>query len=492
MATVETPTPPPATYGLPDTEVRPEPASDNPLLRIWEDIRSERSARVPFPPGATDFDFARTRRFAHDPLSILLPLYEEYGPVFSVRLLHARVVFMLGPQANQFVTVTHPHNFHWREGSFGDLIPLLGDGLLTIDGGYHDRQRRVMMPAFHREQIEAATATMAAEAEAAIGALEPGRVVDVYHWMRNLAMRIAMRALLGLDPDDGGHGAEAAHHFERALSFYGTEFQARILRGPGSPWRKLTRSRAVLDRIVYAEIAARRRSPDAGRRDILSLLLEARDEDGSGLSDEEIRDQVMTLMFAGHDTSTSTLAFLVYELARNPDVLARVQAEQDEVLGGSLPTPAQLHGGLPYLDMVLDETLRLYPPAWIGPRRAVRDFEFAGASVPAGAHVNYCSWASHRIPEVFPEPEEFIPERFTRERKAALPRGAYVPFGAGSRICIGKRFGQTEVKLVATMLLQCLRLERLPGRTMTIRQMPTLSPDGGLPMRVRERELPAP
>ncbi len=117
---------------------------------------------------------------------------------------------MLGPEANQFVTVTHPENFHWREGSFGDLIPLLGDGLLTIDGGYHDRQRRVMMPAFHREQIEAAVAAMGAEASAAIETLRPGEIVDVYEWMRRLAMRIAMRALLGLDPDDDGHGAEAA------------------------------------------------------------------------------------------------------------------------------------------------------------------------------------------------------------------------------------------------------------------------------------------
>jgi cytochrome P450 len=142
---------------------------------------------------------------------------------------------------------------------------------------------------------------------------------------------------------------------------------------------------------------------------------------------------------------------------------------------------------MPYLDMVLDEVLRLYPPAWIGPRRAVRDFEFGGHRVARGAYVNYCSWASHRLPEVFPEPEAFIPERFTRERKAALPRGAYVPFGGGSRICIGKRFGQTEVKLVATKLLQRLRMEALPGRTVTIRQMPTLSPRGGLLMRARPR-----
>jgi cytochrome P450 len=189
-------------------------------------------------------------------------------------------------------------------------------------------------------------------------------------------------------------------------------------------------------------------------------------------------------MFAGHDTSTSTVTFALHELARHPDVLARLCEEQDRVLGGSPPSAEQLEREMPYLEMVIDEVLRLYPPAWIGPRRAVRDFEFGGYSVPRGAYVNYTSWASHRLPEVFPEPEAFIPERFTRERKAALPRGAYVPFGGGSRICIGKRFGQTEVKLVATMLLQRLRLDALPGRTMTIRQMPTLSPRGGLRMRV--------
>jgi cytochrome P450 len=196
----------------------------------------------------------------------------------------------------------------------------------------------------------------------------------------------------------------------------------------------------------------------------------------------------MTLMFAGHDTSTSTLTFMMHELARHPEAVERLQAEQDEVLGGEVPDIDRLEREMPYLEMVMDEVLRLYPPAWIGPRRAVRDFEFGGHRVRRGAYVNYCSWASHRIPEVFPDPEAFIPERFTRERKAALPRGAYVPFGGGRRICIGKRFGQTEVKLVATMLLQRLRLEAQPGRTMTVRQMPTLSPKGGLRMRVLGRD----
>ena len=177
-------------------------------------------------PGPRDFSWTRTHQIAHDPLPILLGAYEEHGPIFSMRLLHTQVVFMLGPEANHFVTVGHPENFHWRESSFGDLIPLLGDGLLTVDDEFHDRARAIMMPAFHREQIAAATAAMAVEAEAAIAALRPGEVVDVYAWMRNLAMRIAMRALLGLDPDEAGKGAAAAEHFERALGYYGIDYGA--------------------------------------------------------------------------------------------------------------------------------------------------------------------------------------------------------------------------------------------------------------------------
>jgi cytochrome P450 len=358
---------------------------------------------------------------------------------------------------------------------------------LTIDDDYHDRARAIMMPAFHRRQLTASVEAMAAEAETAIDVLRPGSVVDLYDWMRNLAMRIAMRALLGLDPDESGKGAAAAEHFERALGFYGIDYPLRLLRGPGSPWRKLVASRQVLDEIVFGEIERRRAAPDDERQDILSLLLGARGEAGEAFTDREVRDQVMTLMFAGHDTSTSTLSFMMHELARHPDVVARLCEEQDRVLGGEPPTVDALEKEMPYLEMVLDEVLRLYPPAWIGPRRAVREFEFGGYGVPRGAYVNYCSWASHRIPEVFPDPEAFIPERFAPERKAALPRGAYVPFGAGQRICIGKRFGQTEVKLVATMLLQRLRLDALPGRTVTVRQMPTLSPKGGLQMRVLPR-----
>jgi cytochrome P450 len=303
-----------------------------------------------------------------------------------------------------------------------------------------------------------------------------------------------MRALFGLDPDEQGKGAQAALDFERALSFYGTDFAVRLMRGPHTPWSRMQTARKALDRVIYAEIERRRRQPDSDRTDVLSMLIEATDaQDGSGLDDREVRDQVMTLLFAGHDTSTSTISFMVYELARHPSALAKLLDEQDRVLGDRLPTAAELLSGeaLPELEMVLDETLRLYPAAWVGPRRAVETFEFGGHEVPAGAYVNYSSWASHRLPDVWPAPEAFVPERFAPAAKARLPKGAYIPFGGGSRTCIGMRFGQLEIKTIVTLLLQRYRLELVPGRTMTVRQMPTLSPREPLLMTVRERGVPA-
>jgi cytochrome P450 len=469
---------------------RPAPLDQSGLRRIARDVRDEWRTREPFPPGPVDFDVTRTLRMVRDPLPILLGCHERYGPVFSTRILHVRQIWALGPEANHQILVSDASNFLWREGGFGDLIPLLGDGLLTIDGGYHRRARRIMLPAFHRERIAASAATMVAEAEAALAGWRPGDVVDVYHWARNLAMRIAMRALLGLDPNDGDTGARAAVEFERALSYYGADFALRFLRGPGTPWSRMMKSRAALDEIVYAEIRRRRAAADGDAGDVLGMLLAATDEDGSALSDREVRDQAITLLFAGHDTTTSTVTFLLYELARNPHELAVLYGEQDELLpGGAAPRLEQLAGGLPRLEMALDETLRLYPPAWIGPRRSVESCEIAGVSVPANSYVNYCSWASHRLPEVFSDPEAFVSERFAPERKAALPKGAYVPFGGGSRTCIGMRFGQMEIRAIATLLLQRFRLELQPGRTMTVRQMPTLSPRGGLEMVVRERGL---
>jgi cytochrome P450 len=460
----------------------------NPFVVLWGDLRDERAATVPFPPGETRFSMARTRRFADEPLPVLLEAYDRFGPVFTLRIFHGNTVFMLGPAANHYVTVSHASNFTWREGHFRDLIGLMGDGLLTIDGDFHRRSRRAMLPAFHHEHLMASVEAMVDEISRALEQLTPGEQVDLYFWTRRLAMRVAMRALFGLDPDgERARSIDAATLFEQALSYYSSEYFLRIFRGPFTPWARLQQTARKLDRLIYSEISHRRATGERGL-DILSLLLDAHDEDGNTLSDLQVRDEVMTLLFAGHDTTTSTVSFMFYELARHPQIVARLQAEQDSKLRDGRPTPEQLVSGeLSELEMVLEETLRKYPPAWVGPRRSLEPFEFEGHTVPARAFVNYSSWASHHLPDVFPQPEEFKPERFTPEARAALPKGAYVPFGGGSRTCIGMRFGQLEVRAIATLILSRFELSLPDGFRMEIRQMPTISPKHGLPMRVAPR-----
>jgi cytochrome P450 len=466
----------------------PPPRPFNPFAVMVDDVRKDRANRVPYPPGETDFSMARTRRFARDPLGLLLECYERHGEVFTIRVLHGNVVFMLGPRANHYMTVSHASNFTWRESHFRDLIGLLGDGLLTIDGEFHRRSRQIMLPAFHRERIAESIAVMVEETERALEELVPGRSVDLYTWTRRLTMRTAMRALFGLDPDgELARGTDAAGLFERALSFYATAYTTRFLRGPLTPWARLRSAAKALDGVIYAEIARRRATGERGE-DVLSMLLDARGEDGSTLGDRQVRDEVMTLLFAGHDTTTSTVAFMFYELARHPQHAARVVAEQRERLRGGRPTAEQLMGGdLPELEATLEETLRMYPPAWIGPRRSVEPFEFEGTEVPGSAYVNYCSWASHHLPDVFPNPERFDPGRFSPQARGAIPKGAYIPFGGGSRTCIGMRFGQLQVRTIATLILGRFALELPQDFTLAIRQMPTISPREGLPVVVRER-----
>jgi cytochrome P450 len=431
----------------------PPPVSFNPLRRVALELAAERRAGG-MPPGATTPSLARTRAMIRDPLGMLLDLYERYGPVFSLRVLHANNVFVLGPEANHFVLVSGADRFVWRDGGFGDLIPLLGDGLLTVDGDFHKRSRRIMLPAFHRERIAGYRDAMAEEAGAAVEGWRDGEVVDVYRWARRLALRIAMRTLFGFDPDVRTGPLDPAHEFERALSFYGEDYFLQVLRGPRTPYARLVDAREKLDALVYAEIAERRRTGRRGE-DVLSLLLETE------LGDRHIRDEVMTLLFAGHDTTTATISFLFWELAGRPD--------WDD------------------MDTALEETLRLYPPAWIGPRRAVAAFELHGHRVAAGIPVNYCSWASHRLPDVWDEPHAFRPERFLPGEREKIPRGAYVPFGGGSRICLGMRFGQLEIGVIAAAIRERFTLERLPGHRLEVRHTPTLGPREGLPMQVRTR-----
>lgn len=469
------------------------PAAEPPLgvAKAIAEVRSELRARPRLPPGETHFSLRRTHEFQRRTLPMLLRYYERFGPIFTFRSLHRPVVAMIGPEANYFVTVAGAEKFSWRHGMFGEqLTPLIGNGLITTDWEYHDRARRSMMPAFHRRRMDAAVKVMNDEVQRALRTWRAGTTVDVYGWARELAMAVAMRALVGLDPHDERTGREATILFESALRYYDAEIWTTLLRGPGTPWARMQAARRRLDRIIFAEVE-RRRATGEGGEDVLSMLLEARDQSGERFTAQELRDQLMHLLFGGHDTSSSTMSFLLYELARNPGVRDRIVAELDAVLGGSPPTAAQLLESLPLLSQAVDETLRLYPPVWFGPRRAVARFNFGGYEVPAGTHVIHSAWVSHRLPEVFPDPEAFIPERFSPEAKAALPPGAYIPFGAGRRVCIGKRFGQLVVKAVAVAVLQRMRCELQPGYELHLEKVPTLSPGGGLPMTLKPRQQPS-
>jgi cytochrome P450 len=295
-------------------------------------------------------------------------------------------------------------------------------------------------------------------------------VIDLYSWTKDVALRVAMRALFGLDPDRARAGDfDAAREFEAGLSFHARSVAAQIARGPGSPYARVALARRRLDELLFGEIDRRRAGEGLGE-DLLSLLIEARDEDGDPLPREQIRDEVITLLFAGHDTTSSSVAFLFHELARDPQI-----AQYPDIT----------------MQMLIDETLRMYPPAYIGPRRSIDAFEFQGVPAPARAHVQYCSWASHHLPDVWPDPNRFDPHRFTAERKAALEKGAYVPFGGGSRTCVGMRFGEAEIAVIARTILERARLQPVPGYELSIRHAPTISPRGGLPMTVR-RSAPAP
>jgi cytochrome P450 len=429
-----------------------------------EDYRIERAITVPFPPGDTRFSMARTRAFTRDPLTLLLGAYDRYGPVFTQRVFHQNIVFVLGPEANHHLLVSNAANYEWRTGHYGDLMPLLGDGMLAIDGAFHRLSRKAMLPMFHRERIAQAMVLMNEEVDAALDGWHDGQRLDLYHWTRELALRIAMRALFGLDPDRTRDQIDAAREFENALAFWSKEYIFQVLRGPGSPWRRMRTAAKRLDTVIYAEIDRRRAAGVLGD-DLLGLLLATtQDEDGELLlTDRNIRDEVMTLLFAGHDTTTSTVAFLFYELSRHAHL---VEAEDFE------------------LSTALDETLRLYPPAWIGPRRTIDQATIAGVTIPARVPVEYSSWVSHHLPDVWDDAFAFKPERFAGPNRDRIPKGAYVPFGGGSRTCIGMRFGQAEIHVIASKILSRFRLELEPGYTLRVRQMPTIGPRDGLPVTV--------
>jgi cytochrome P450 len=456
--------------------------------RIADDVRRERRVRrrAALPPGSAAPSWSHTRRIISDPLGLLLEHERRFGPVFTLRLLHEPVVWAIGAEVNHQILVSDFDAFQWREGRFADLWPLLGDGLLNVDGPYHRDFRRLLLPAFHRESVAAVAHTMIARASSAVDGLVEGEVIELYRWVREVALGIALEALLGIDASDE-RARVLAGAFEASLAIHGEPVLLQLLPAPRTPLARAIAARETVNRVVRAEIEERRRAGDAGRG-VLGLLMSATDDRGEPLRTSAIRDQAITLLFAGHDTTTTTFTFLAHELGRTPGARAEVEEEIDRVVGHRPLTAADLDGqALPVLERSLKETLRCYPAAWVGPRRTTRDVTLGGVHVPAEMGVHYSSWATHHLPQLYPDPFRFDPDRFLPEREAALPRGAYVPFGGGSRMCLGKRFGEWELRALAAVLFGRLRLESLSTADPQVATTPTLGPRGGLRFVVRAR-----
>jgi cytochrome P450 len=466
----------------------PEPMEVRLMARIADDMRRERRIRrrARLPPGAMAPSWTNTRRIIEDPLGLLLEHEERFGPVFTMRLLHEPIVWAIGAEVNHQILVSEFDAFGWREGRFADLWPLLGDGLLNIDGEYHRAFRRLLLPAFHREYIEAVAHTMIARAQRAADALHEGQTIEIYHWVRELALGIALEALLGMEAS-ATRARTLAGAFEASLAIHGEPVLLQLLPLPRTPLARAIAARTTVDRVMRAEIDERRRRGEPGAG-VLGLLLRATDDTGTPLDAGAVRDQAITLLFAGHDTTTTTFTFLAHELGRSPGARAAVQDELDGTLGGRPPTAGECDGqALPVLERSLKETLRRYPPAWVGPRRSTRDVTLAGVAVPAEVAVQYSSWVTHHLPRLYPDPFRFDPDRFLPEREAALPRGAYVPFGGGSRMCLGKRFGEYELRALAAVMFSRFVLEPVSDAEPRIATTPTLGPRGGLRFVVRAR-----
>lgn len=467
---------------------RPEPMQIGLLARVAGDVRRERRIRrrAKLPPGSTAPSWSHTSRIIADPLGLMLDHERRFGSVFTIRLLHEPIVWAVGAEVNHQILVSDFDAFQWREGRFADLWPLLGDGLLNTDGAYHRDFRMLLLPAFHRDYIAAVAQTMIEEVLASAETLREGQVVEIYRWVRELALRIALRGLLGMQATERPAQTLAAA-FEASLAIHGEPVLIQMLPGPRTPLARAIAAARTLDLAMRAEIDERRRRGDAGRG-VLGLLLSATDDEGAPLSTSAVKDQAITLLFAGHDTTTTTFTFLAHELGRNPHAREAVEQELDRVLGARNPTAADLDGqALPVLERSLKETLRRYPPAWVGPRRTTRDVTLDGVQIPAEIGVHYSSWATHHLPHLYPDPFRFDPDRFLPPREATLPRGAYVPFGGGSRMCLGKRFGEYELRALGSVLFSRARLEPLSAQEPRIVTTPTLGPKGGLRFVVRAR-----
>ncbi|MCS7081224.1 MAG: cytochrome P450 [Chloracidobacterium sp.] len=427
-----------------------------------------------------------------DLLNFYARMFRELGDIIRFRGLPGMYWHLvLHPSYVEHVLLRNQHNYRKGKVFDGPIGLITGNGLLTSDGDFWRRQRKLMQPAFHRQALVGFAATMVGETEKFLPRWDAraaeGRPFDIAQDMAALTLSIA-----GLTLFSTPVGAEAdafGRNLRLAFNFVGFKMRPTLpvpLWVPTPANLRFKAARRRLDAVVYRIIETRRKTLNPPP-DLLAMLMAARDEEtGAAMSNLQLRDEVITLLLAGHETTAITLTWAVYVLTQEPVVAERLYDEVSSVLRGASPTADDLKR-LPYTRMVIEETMRLYPPAWGLPREAINDDEIGGYHIPGRTLVALNQFLTHRHPDFWDEPERFDPERFTPERAAARPMFAYFPFGGGQRVCIGGQFALMEATLVLAMLAQRYRVRLAPGHPIEFDTMFTLRPKYGVQVILERR-----
>jgi cytochrome P450 len=442
------------------------------------------------PPGPKrHFLLGHLPEYGKDPLAFLTKSAREYGDIVELRFPPSTRVYLLS-HPDYIEEVLAADNSHFVRHKGMRLRPtqrLLGNGLLTSEGHLSRSQRRLVLPAFHREQIVAYSNVMTAYTDQMLESWRAGQIRNVHQDMMRLTLEIVAKILFDADVTKPTGDIAA-----RALSVLKDEFTAQrnsmrslsaILALPLT--RHARTAVRQLDGIISGIIRHRQRKIE-NTGDLLSLLLAARDEKGQPLTDQQLRDEAMTFFFAGHEATGLGLTWAWYLLAKDPEAEAKLRAELRAVLGRRSPDAADLPR-LHYTTTVVKEALRLYPPAWAIGREALRDCVVGGYHVPAGTQLIMSQWITHRDPRYFDDPEKFHPDRWDGDLMKRLPKYAYFPYGGGARVCIGKAFAEMEMVLLLATIAQRFRLTLVSGHQVTLLPTFALVPKNGIMMVLTER-----
>ncbi|MCB9418628.1 MAG: cytochrome P450 [Ardenticatenaceae bacterium] len=418
------------------------------------------------------------RELVRRPHRFFLQLTHEYGDIVQYRTTPEPAYLINHPDYVRHVLVSNGRNYN-KDTHLNKymLESVVGQGLLTSEPPLWRQQRHLIQPAFHRHNLVDFADLMTASTQQALARLAPyanqSEPFDMAAQMMQLTLDIVTRALFGYDI---GPQAEAVGQAVNTLIEIAKPSRARF-----------QQTLHELDEIVFGIIEQRRQQPHAAKQDLLDMLLLARyEETGEGMSDRQVRDEVMSLFIAGHETTANTLSWLWYLLAQHPDVVAKIDKELEQVLHGRFPTPADFPQ-LVYTNQVIKEAMRLYPSAWSISRRALGDDEIDGYSIPAGAIVALSPYTLHRHPSFWPEPDRFDPDRFTPEQENGRHRYAYIPFGGGARKCIGDQFALMESIIIVPMILQQYRLKLVPDHPVEEHALVTLRPQNGILMTIERK-----